>query len=98
MDETHRFFVAPAEVYESIRLQLDAAWGHGPGTGTVTCYTPVSQVPVDSGGMVRLAVRNEFCDYSLARDLLPGLLELGVVQEITRQNYLEQLQATPPQA
>lgn len=88
MADTHRFFVASPGVYESIRLQLDAAWGHGPGTGTVTCYTPVSAVPINADGNVILAVRREFCDYPAAAEMLPQLLEAGVVTEITRADYL----------
>jgi len=75
------------EVYESMRLQLDALWGHGPGTGTATCYTPVSEVPETDDGQVTLAVRKEFCEYAAVAALLPQLLASGQVRELTAAEY-----------
>lgn len=75
-------------MYEEIRAQLDQAWGHGPGTGTLTCYAPIEDAPRDKDGKALLAVRVEFCQYEAVAAVLPGLLESGAVSEITRAEYL----------
>lgn len=76
-------------MYEEIRAQLDQAWGHGPGTGTLTCYAPIEDAPRDKDGKALLAVRQEFCAYQAVESVLPALLKSGDVQEITRATYLE---------
>lgn len=83
----NRFFKSDATTYEQIRLGLDAAWGHGPGTGTVTCFQPSATAPRDADGLVVLAVRAEFCEYEAVAALLPGLLASGQVAEITEAAY-----------
>lgn len=90
--DSHRFFRSSADVYEQIRTQLDAAWGHGPGTGTLTCFDPIDEAPRDKNGKALLAVRAEFCQYEAVAAMLPTLLESGEVQEISREQYLA---ATP---
>jgi hypothetical protein len=75
-------------VYEQARLALDAAWGHPSEDGlTVTCIEPAATAPRDSAGRILLAVNDEFCEYSVAVDLLPQLLASGVVEEIQRADY-----------
>lgn len=84
---SQRFFRSDEATYEAIRLQLDAAWGHGPGTGTLTCYEPAATAPRDAEGRLLLAVHDEFCAYEAVAAVLPALLASGVVQEIDEQEY-----------
>jgi hypothetical protein len=84
---TQRFFRSDEANYEAIRLQLDAAWGHGPGTGTVTCYEPAATAPKDGEGRVVLAVRAEFCQFEAVAAMLPQLLASGAVEEIGEATY-----------
>lgn len=83
------FRTADAALYESARLQLDAAWNlsaHG-----CTCITPAADAPRDSQGRIVLAVDDEFCEYPVAVDLLPQLLASGMVEEIDRETYMAAL-------
>lgn len=83
-----RFFRATEAVYEQARATLDAAWGlPNTATKTVTCVDPAAVAPRDSQGRIVLAVADEFCTYSVAKDLLPQLLAGGVVQEIDVTTY-----------
>jgi hypothetical protein len=84
---TQRLFRSADATYEAIRLQLDAAWGHGPGTGTLTCYEPAATAPHDKQGRVLLAVRAEFCEYESVAAVLPQLLASGAVEEIDEATY-----------
>ena len=79
-----RYFRAPGAVYEQARLTLDAAWGHQPPT---TCIEPAARAPRDAQGRIVVAVADEFCDYSTARELLPQLLASGAIEEIDRQTF-----------
>jgi len=79
-----RFFRATEAVYEQARLTLDAAWGH---IAPTTCIDPAAVAPRDSQGRIVLAVNDEFCDYSVAVDLLPQLLASGLVEEIDAATY-----------
>jgi hypothetical protein len=82
------FRTADADLYESIRLQLDAAWGHPSADGrTVTCYSPASVAPRDIAGRLLLAVRDEFATWEPAASLLPQLLASGAVEEIDASEY-----------
>lgn len=82
-----RYFRSDEATYESVRLALDAAWGHGPGTGTTTCYEPAATAPRDAQGRVLLAVLAEFCEYEAVAAMLPGLLASGAVEEIDQATY-----------
>ena len=84
-----RFFrTADDALYESVRVGLDAAWGHPSNDGrTITCIDPAAVAPRDPQGRIVLAVNDEFCDYSVAVDLLPQLLAGGAVQEIDEATY-----------
>jgi hypothetical protein len=78
-----------ANLYESIRLQLDAAWGHPTPDGkSVTCFDPAAVAPSDGSGRLLLAVREEFATWEPAATLLPQLLASGAVEEIDRAAYL----------
>lgn len=83
-----RYFRVDPEVYEQVRLHLDAIWGHGPGTGTLSCVAPLAEAPVDASGRVLLAALTQFCEYEAVAALLPDLLASGAVEEIDRERYL----------
>ena len=88
------FRTADAALYESIRLQLDAAWGH-PNADTVTCIDPVAVAPRDGQGRVLLAVNDEFCEYEAVAAVLPDLLASGAVTELTEAQYRAGLPQVP---
>lgn len=82
------FRVASDAAYESIRLQLDAAWGHPTPDGlTVTCVDPAAIAPRDSQGRILLAVRPEFAAFDAVAAILPQLLASGTVEEIAASEY-----------
>lgn len=90
-----RFFrTANADLYESIRLQLDAAWGH-PDEHTQTCIDPAAVAPRDSQGRIMLAVDSAFCEYAEVAAILPQLLASGSVEEIDAAAYQAALPQTP---
>ena len=84
-----RFFRTSDEtLYESIRLQLDAAWGHPTPDGqTLTCFDPATVAPRDDAGRLLLAVNDEFCTWEPAATMLPQLIASGAVTEITEAEY-----------
>lgn len=85
---TRYFRTSDAALYESIRLQLDAAWGHPTPDGqTITCIDPAAVAPRDSEGRILLAVQPSFVAYEPAATLLPQLLASGAVDEITAAEY-----------
>ena len=87
---TRYFRTADAGLYESIRLQLDAAWGHPTPDGqTVTCIDPAAVAPRDAQGRILLAVQPSFVAYEPAATLLPQLLASGAVEEITAAEYAQ---------
>jgi hypothetical protein len=76
-------------LYESIRLGLDAAWGHPTPDGkTLTCFDPAAVAPRDSQGRVLLAVHSEFCEYEAVAATLPQLIASGGVEEIDGAAYM----------
>lgn len=83
-----RYFRSTVPVYEQVRLSLDATWGHpNQETKTDTCIQPASNAPRDSSGRVLLATSNEFCDWPAVAELLPQLLNSGLVEEIDASTY-----------
>lgn len=84
---SQRFFRASAATYESVRSQLDAAWGLPNDKGTHTCAEPAATAPHDAQGRVLLAVRPKFCEFEAVAAVLPLLLSSGSVQEITEAEY-----------
>lgn len=83
-----RFFRTPSdELYEGIRLQLDAAWGLT--ERGCTCITPAAEAPRDSEGRIVLAVDTAFTEFEAVAAMLPGLLASEQVVEITREEYME---------
>lgn len=90
-----RFFrTNDGSLYESIRLQLDAEWGH-PNEQTATCFDPLAVAPRDAQGRVLLGVNNSFCEYAEVAAILPQLLASGAVEEITADEYQAALPQTP---
>jgi hypothetical protein len=93
---TRYFRTASDEVYDQARLTLDAAWGFPNPEGlTVTSITPAARAPRDLQGRILLGVRSEWCEYSVAVDLLPQLLASGLVEEIGEQEAFSSL--PPPE-
>lgn len=79
-----RFFRSDEATYESVRLSLDAAWGH---IAPTTCIEPAATAPRDSVGRLLVGVQDEFCAYAAVAAVLPGLLESGAVEEISEAEY-----------
>jgi hypothetical protein len=90
------FRVADDSLYESLRLQLDAIWGHPTADGlTLTCVTPAAVAPRDSQGRILLAVRQEFCEFAAVAEILPQLLASGAVEEVADTEYCAALPPSP---
>jgi hypothetical protein len=88
MMQKRYFRISDDAVYESLRLQLDAAWGHPtPDGSTETCVDPATVAPRDSAGSILLSVPSEFADYEPAASMLPELLASGEVEEISAADY-----------
>lgn len=83
---SHRFFRASSEVYESLRAQLDAAWGL-PAPLTETCILPANDQRQDAGGNCLLAVRLEWLEWEPVATLVPQMLQIGAVEELTEAEY-----------
>lgn len=81
-----RYFrcLAADEVYEQVRLSLDAAWGHVP---PMTCIDPAAVAPRDQDGRIILAVWDSFCQFAAVAEMLPQLLASGAVEEIDEAAY-----------
>lgn len=95
-----RYFrcLAGDEVYEQIRATLDAAWGHpNADTKTVTCIDPANVAPRDTQGCIMLATSDSFCEYEAAAQMLPQLLDSGMIEEIDAATYLQELPQIPIQ-
>lgn len=88
------FRTADSDLYESIRLQLDAAWGH-PNADTVTCIDPVAVAPRDGQGRVLLAANDDFCKWPEVDAVLPGLIASGAVTTITEAQYRAAMPQVP---
>lgn len=84
-----RYFRIPDDnLYESIRHQLDAAWGFPAPDGlTVTCVDPAATAPRDSQGRILLAVQPEFVEFEAVAAILPQLLASGAVEELSESEY-----------
>jgi len=83
---SRRYFAASPQVYEAVRAQLDALWGHPDGV-TETAFNPVTLAPRDNDGRALLAVWSSFCEMPDVAEMLPGLLASGAVAEITQQEF-----------
>lgn len=83
---SQRYFRSSAQVYEAMRLQLDAAFGY-PDEHTQTVWSPVEQAVRDEAGRCLLAVRPESCERPAVAAVLPGLIASGAVEEIDAAAY-----------
>jgi len=82
------FRTADVSLYESIRLQLDAAWGHPKADGSIiTCFDPAAVAPRDAAGRLLLAVHDEFVTWEPAATIVPQLIASGAVEEIDASAY-----------
>jgi hypothetical protein len=84
---TQRYFRSSAVVYESMRTQLDAAFGYPDGV-TETVWQPVATALRDIEGRCLLAVHAASCDRPAVAAVLPGLIDAGHVEEIDRATYM----------
>ena len=84
-----RYFSSTDAVYEQVRATLDAAWAFpNAETKTVTAIDPSLSAPHDNEGRVYLVIAGEYCDYEPAATLLPKLLTVGSVLEISEADYI----------
>lgn len=80
---------ADDSLYEYVRLQLDAAWGHPTADGsTATCFAPADSGVRDSDGRLMLAINNEFASYEPAASMLSVLIGTGQVEQIAEDDYM----------
>ena len=84
---SQRFFRSSAAVYESMRTQLDAAFGYPDGV-TETVWTPAAHALRDGQGRCLLAVHSSSCERPAVASVLPGLLASGQVEEIDAATYM----------
>lgn len=84
---SQRFFRSTAAVYESMRTQLDAAFGYPDGV-TSTVWTPAATALRDAEGRCLLAVHADSCQRPAVAAVLPALLADGLVEEIDRDDYM----------
>jgi hypothetical protein len=82
-----RFFRSSAAVYESMRTQLDAAFGYPDGV-TQTVWRPVSSAARDAQGRCLLAVHAASCERPAVAAVLPQLIANGHVEEVDRDTYM----------
>jgi hypothetical protein len=92
-----RYFRSTPAVYASICAQLDAAYGY-PNAATKTARTLplVADLPSDDQGRVYLAVAADYCEFVLPSQMLPELIALGLVDEITHAEYHAAIPTTEP--
>lgn len=84
---THRFFRASPAVYEQVRAQVDSAWGYPTKIGTQTCIPPADEQSTDSQGRCLLAVLVEWTTWEPVATLLPQMIAVGQVEEISEAEY-----------
>jgi hypothetical protein len=82
-----RYFTAAVDVYEAVSAQLDGAYGYpDPETRTERALPLASELP-SIDGLLYLAVDATYCDYNLPSQMLPQLINGGLVAEITEAEY-----------
>lgn len=89
---THRFFKATPEVYESLRAEIDAAWGY-PTAHTETSIPPAAEQQKAADGDCIMGVKVEWTGWEPVATLLPQMLAVGAVEEITEAEYWAALPA-----
>jgi hypothetical protein len=83
---THRFFKASPDVYESLRAQIDAAWGY-PTAYTQTSIPTADEQARDASGMCIMGVKAEWITWEPVATVLPQMLAAGQIEEITESQY-----------
>lgn len=91
-----RYFAATDDVYDTVCQQLDAAYGY-PNVATKTERTlPVaSLLPRDGRGRLCIGLPDEYCEFDLPSQMLPALLNAGLVTEISEAEYMAAVQFPP---
>lgn len=83
-----RYFRSTDEVLSLVNAQLDAAYGYpNEATRTNTALPPAAECPHDAEGRVYLAVDGAYCDFILPSEMLPQLIDSGIVEEIDEATY-----------
>jgi len=94
---TMRYFRSTASVYESVRAELDLAWGYpNADTKTQTAIPPAVSLPSDQQERVYLAVPDFYFEYEAVAAMLPTLLAGGQIEEIAMAQYLQVLPKPAP--
>ena len=84
----NRYFRSTTDVYLLVCSQLDSAYGYpNESTRTQRTLPAVADLPSDSDGRLYLAISAEYCSFDLPSQLLPQLIDMGAVEEITEQQY-----------
>lgn len=85
----NRYFRSTDEILAQVTSQLDDAYGYpNAETKTLTALPAPSDCPHGPDGMVYLAIDSEYCDYILPSQMLPQLLDGGLIEEIDEAAYL----------
>ena len=83
-----RYFRSTDEVLSLVNAQLDAAYGYpNDATRTNTALPPAAECQHDAEGRVYLAVDGAYCDFILPSEMLPQLIDSGMVEEIDEAAY-----------
>lgn len=83
-----RYFRSTDEVLSLVNAKLDAAYGYpNEDTRTNTALPPAAECPHDAEGRVYLAVDGAYCDFILPSEMLPQLIDSGMVEEIDEATY-----------
>jgi hypothetical protein len=83
---SQRYFRSSVAVYEAVRANLDAAFGH-PNAETQTCIEPAETGVRDSLGRMLFAADAPWCEWPQVAAVLPELLSSGSVEEIDEATY-----------
>lgn len=90
-----RYFRAEsADVYETVRANLDAAYGYpSDATKTLTAICPASEAPTDSSGRVYMIASEAECEFPAVAALLPQLLGSGLSDEVDAEQFAQEFPA-----
>lgn len=94
MAVTHRFFKASPAVYESLRAQIDAAWGY-PEPLTETSIPPTGEQWKHADGDCMMGVRVEWLEWEPVASMIPQAIQAGLVTEISSEEYWAQRPMPP---
>ena len=91
---THRFFKAAPDVYESLRTEIDAAWGY-PTPHTYTSIPPAAEQHKAADGDCIMGVKAEWLGWEPVATLIPQAIAAGLVAEITEAEYWAAMPPAP---